>query len=201
MVDRVRVKKEVVRSRPAGWEDDERDSNIDPRSDYKAEYDKIAKMLCSKGATDTELADAFDVRVQTIYKWKHRYPSFAEALEAGKSEVFDPRVERTMAQMAIGYAIDIEEVKVTKDGDIVRYPIRKHYPPNVTAAIFWLKNRQPDRWRDVQDHNHNIKNLDNMSADDLRAEILRDAVEMGLSIPAMKKVAATGVVPPRSKMN
>jgi hypothetical protein len=23
-------------------------------------------------------------------------------------------------------------------------------PPNVTACIFWLKNRRPDRWRDVQ---------------------------------------------------
>ena len=30
---------------------------------------------------------------------------------------------------------------------------RNHFarqPPNTTAAIFWLKNRRPDRWRDVQ---------------------------------------------------
>ena len=26
--------------------------------------------------------------------------------------------------------------------------VTKHYPPDPTAAIFWLKNRQPDTWRD-----------------------------------------------------
>ena len=26
--------------------------------------------------------------------------------------------------------------------------VDKHYPPDSTAAIFWLKNRQPKVWRD-----------------------------------------------------
>ena len=41
----------------------------------------------------------------------------------------DDRVERSLYQLAIGW-----------NGN----------PPNTTAAIFWLKNRRPDRWRDVQ---------------------------------------------------
>ena len=27
-------------------------------------------------------------------------------------------------------------------------PYREHVPPDFTAHIFWLKNRQPARWRD-----------------------------------------------------
>jgi hypothetical protein len=34
----------------------------------------------------------------------------------------------------------------------VQIPIRKYYPPDTTACIFWLKNRKPDEWRDKLDH-------------------------------------------------
>lgn len=27
----------------------------------------------------------------------------------------------------------------------------EHFPPDTTAMIFWLKNRQPDKWRDKRD--------------------------------------------------
>jgi hypothetical protein len=30
----------------------------------------------------------------------------------------------------------------------------EHMPPDVTAAFIWLKNRDPDRWRDVQNVEH-----------------------------------------------
>nr|WP_274537699.1 DUF2824 family protein [Escherichia coli] len=35
---------------------------------------------------------------------------------------------------------------------IVETPLEKYYPPDTTAAIFWLKNRQKDKWRDKVDH-------------------------------------------------
>jgi len=28
-------------------------------------------------------------------------------------------------------------------------PYREHVPPDTTAAIFWLKNRDPAHWRDA----------------------------------------------------
>jgi hypothetical protein len=34
----------------------------------------------------------------------------------------------------------------------VETPLEKYYPPDTTAAIFWLKNRQKDKWRDKVDH-------------------------------------------------
>ena len=30
----------------------------------------------------------------------------------------------------------------------------EHLPPDVGAAFIWLKNRDPDRWRDVQNVEH-----------------------------------------------
>lgn len=32
--------------------------------------------------------------------------------------------------------------------------VTKHYPPDTTAAIFWLKNRKPNDWRDRKDITH-----------------------------------------------
>jgi len=61
-------------------------------------------------------------------RWKQKYPEFRCALKAGK-EASDDRVERSLYQLAIGW---------------------NGQPPNTTAAIFWLKNRRSDRWRDVQ---------------------------------------------------
>ena len=39
---------------------------------------------------------------------------------------------------------------MTRDGKIVEHKYIEHYPPDTTAALFWFKNRRPDRWRDVQ---------------------------------------------------
>ena len=33
-------------------------------------------------------------------------------------------------------------------------PMSSHMPPDVTACIFWMKNRMPERWRDVQNVDH-----------------------------------------------
>ena len=33
-------------------------------------------------------------------------------------------------------------------------PYVEHVPPDVTACIFWLKNRDPEHWRDVQNVDH-----------------------------------------------
>ena len=34
------------------------------------------------------------------------------------------------------------------DGQIVKTDVIKEYPPDPTSMIFWLKNRQPEKWRD-----------------------------------------------------
>src|SRR5690606_26574133 len=99
--------------------------------------------------TDQELADFFEVDVSTINNWKIDFPQFFESIKKGKI-LADSNVAERLYQRALGFEHDSEEIKVT-DGQVVRVPIRKIYPPDPTAAIFWLKNRRPKEWRDKQE--------------------------------------------------
>lgn len=117
---------------------------------YKPEYCEQAEKLCRLGATDIEIADFFDVEVRTLYRWKGEHEAFCQALKAGK-EISDERVERSLFARANGYEHDEVDIRVV-DKAIVQTPIRKYYPPDTTAAIFWLKNRRPDLWREKVDH-------------------------------------------------
>ncbi len=119
---------------------------------FKPEYIAQAEKLCLLGATDIEIADFFEVDVRTLYRWKGAYVEFCQALKAGK-EVSDNRVERSLFSRANGYEHDEVDIRVV-NGQIIQTPIRKFYPPDTTAAIFWLKNRKPADWRDKQDHEH-----------------------------------------------
>lgn len=117
---------------------------------FLPEYIEQARKLCMLGATDQEIADFFEVEVRTIYRWKAEHDEFCQSLKAGK-EVADERVERSLFQKAIGY--EQEEVKIFMPAgaeDPVYAPFRAKVAPDTTAAIFWLKNRRPDLWRDKQ---------------------------------------------------
>lgn len=115
---------------------------------YKPEYAEQALKLCQLGATDTELADFFDVDVRTVYRWKHDHDEFCQALKTGK-DIADERVERSLYQRAIGYEQD--EVKIFMPANAeqpVYVPYRAKIAGDTTAQIFWLKNRRKDTWRD-----------------------------------------------------
>lgn len=117
-------------------------------SKFKKEFVEQAYKLALLGATDDELADFFRVRVSTIHNWKKRHNEFLDALKRGK-EVADANVSDRLFQRAMGFEHDSEEIKVV-NGVVERVPVRKIYPPDPTSAIFWLKNRQPEKWRDKQ---------------------------------------------------
>ena len=125
-------------------------------SSYKPEYAKMALYLCKLGATDTDLAEAFGVSVVTIDNWKIKFrDEFLGSLKAGKEEA-DSLVERALFARATGYSYDAVKIFHTKEGKTVKVPYTEHVPPDVTAQIYWLKNRRPDRWRDVQNIDHAV---------------------------------------------
>lgn len=121
-------------------------------SKYKQEYIEQASKLCALGATDIEIADFFGVDVRTLYRWKGEQEAFCHALKVSK-EIADDRIERSLFARANGYEHDEVDIRVV-DHRIIKTAIRKFYPPDTTACIFWLKNRQPDKWRDKQDVEH-----------------------------------------------
>jgi hypothetical protein len=98
------------------------------KSVFRPEYILIAKACARFGAIEDEIANELNIGPATLDRWKQKYPEFRCALKAGK-EASDDRVERSLYQLAIGW---------------------NGQPPNTTAAIFWLKNRRPSEWRDVQ---------------------------------------------------
>jgi len=116
---------------------------------YKPEYCEQAHKLALLGATDNQLADFFKVTEQTINNWKIDFPEFFESLKLGKSEV-DARVVESLYKRATGYSHKEEKV-FNNQGEILTHETTKHYPPDSTSLIFWLKNRMPEEWRDRQE--------------------------------------------------
>lgn len=123
---------------------------------YKPEYAEQARKLCDvMAATDAELAGYFGVALSTLHLWKLNYPEFAQALAAGKGPAND-RVAKSLYDRAMGYSVTETDIRVVA-GKIVKTEVVKHYPPDVVAMIFWLKNRDSGKWSDKSEVDLNVK--------------------------------------------
>ena len=121
---------------------------------YQESYPDQARKLCLLNATDEDLADFFDVSVATISNWKNDHPEFLEAIKSGKDQA-DAHVAERLYNRAMGYSHKEDKI-FNNNGEPLIVETVKHYPPDTTAAIFWLKNRQRDKWRDVKDINGTV---------------------------------------------
>ena len=143
------------------------------KSEYRIEYADQALKLCLLGATDKELAEFFSVSEQTLNKWKKDYPEFLESLKKGKN-IADANVASRLYNRAIGYSCKATKF-ATSEGRITdSKEYIEHYPPDTTAAIFWLKNRQPEKWRDKKEVDANVNlgdELEGLSDEQLQAII------------------------------
>lgn len=74
-----------------------------------------------EGLTDEQIAKNININPATLYRWKIKESKICNALKKGK-EVVDFEVENALLKSAL-------------EG-------------NVTAQIFWLKNRRKLQWRD-----------------------------------------------------
>ncbi len=106
------------------------------------------------GLTDEQIAHNMGISPSTLYEWKKKHPEILEALKKGK-EVVDREVENALLKRALGYEYEevkqiIEKDEMGKDRKRIEKTI-KRVIPDVTAQIFWLKNRKPNEWRDKRD--------------------------------------------------
>lgn len=102
------------------------------------------------GLTDEQIAKNIGISRETLNQWKNKYADISDTLKRGK-EVVDYEVENALLKRALGYTV--KEEKLTKDGEVVE--LEREVPGDVTAQIFWLKNRKPDAWRDRPEDNGN----------------------------------------------
>ena len=116
----------------------------------KSKYDTHVKPYLDEiqgwamsGLTDEQIADNLGIAASTIYEYKKKYPEFSEALKKGK-DIADAQVVNALFKTATGFTY-YEDI-ATATGDVVQ--AQRYAKPNTKAQIIWLKNRQPDRWRD-----------------------------------------------------
>lgn len=120
------------------------------KSLYNPEFHpKKAGELALMGKTNPEIAQALGVTAETLNQWRKQFPEFSDAIKGNKDQA-DGKVVASLYQRACGYEYEEKSEKVDPEkGTIVTTTI-KQVAPDVTAQIFWLKNRQPKDWRDKQ---------------------------------------------------
>ena len=114
------------------------------------------------GLTDEQIAHNIGIRRETLYVWKNKYPNISNALKKGK-EVIDRQVENALLKRALGYEYEevktlVEEVDGKKKKKIEK--TKRHVPADVSAGIFWLRNRKGKAW----------SNRDLIDADKIKAD-------------------------------
>ena len=130
---------------------------------YHTNYAKLAALAVAAGHTEIEVANLLCISTGTLWNWKIKHKEFAEAVKTGRVQI-NERVVHSLYQRALGY---------DHNG--------KHYPADVTAIIWYLKNRMPEEWRDRQEQRHMVVQ-DNRTAAEILADLQRQMAEMGLDL-------------------
>lgn len=116
---------------------------------YKSdETPRMAYHLALLGATDRQLAEAFDVSIDTIELWKRSRDEFATALKLGKLTA-DAEVATAFFRCATGYNYTEDQVNVHR-GVVTVTKVERYKGPDAWAAAKWLAIRQRATWSEVQ---------------------------------------------------
>ena len=86
------------------------------------------------GLSKEQIAHNIGIGRTTLFEWEQKEPNIANTLKKGR-EVVDFEVENALLKNAL-------------DG-------------NVTAQIFWLKNRKKEQWREKVENNDEEKEIQN----------------------------------------
>jgi hypothetical protein len=92
-------------------------------SSYSPAILPVVRACATFGATAEEIANYLNIPWGSFKRWIYAEPELREALKRGR-DASDERVVDSLYRQALS--------------------------GNVTACIFWLKNRRPSEWRDVQ---------------------------------------------------
>lgn len=126
-----------------------------------------------QGLTDEQIAEKMGISRTTLYNWCNKHIDILNTLKKGK-DVIDVQVENALLKRALGYITTETKVKKEMGKITEEITITKEIPPDPTSAIFWLKNRRPEQWREKREVEQSIKQ--NAEIDEFSKTIL-DFVE------------------------
>ena len=131
------------------------------------------RKYCRFGLTDDQIRQLINVPKTSYYRHQQNNKDLWDSLKNEKLEA-DSHIIASLFKRATGF--EYKEVKkegVQKDGKLEIKSvteIKKYYPPDTTAIIYWLRNRQ--RWVDkidntLQDEPETPPDFDNMTNQEL----------------------------------
>ncbi len=103
------------------------------------------KEWAEQGLNDGQIAINLGVDVTTFSFWKRTKPEITILLEKARQPIVT-EVENALLKKALGTIV--EDITIEKCGrKKVIKKMKRTVPGDVKAMIFYLTNRQPDKWR------------------------------------------------------
>lgn len=114
---------------------------------YHEEFPRLVGVLILVGGILNDAADLLGVSVQVVEVWMKKYPDFVGSIKRA-SQNADERVKRSLYERAMGYEHRAVKIFYNPEQGPVCVPYTEKYAPDTGAMAFWLKNRDPDNWRE-----------------------------------------------------
>lgn len=129
---------------------------------------ELAKIygLCLLGLSDTEIAIYCTVDITTFQRWCVDWPKLAGVLREGREDA-DAEIAKSIFRRGNGYSHSEDVIKTVSGtvrtdknvkiiatsgrATVVAIKTTKNYPPDTQAGMYWLNNRQRDRWKNKID--------------------------------------------------
>jgi hypothetical protein len=108
---------------------------------FDARFIVFARKLALLGLSHAEIAKNLGADRHTFNNWRHLYPDFDAAIDAGRV-IADYEVVEALYKRCVGFE---HEMKIFRDGrEVIN---REYFPPDVAACKWWLVNRCPSKWK------------------------------------------------------
>lgn len=127
------------------------------KSGFNEKVGETILRLIKEGKTEAEIAEVIGVCTRTLSNWKGKNPELLHAVRESKL-VADELVEASLFRRAVGYSHPEEKLFAHEGKVLSKETVTKHYPPDTQAAMFWLRNRQPERWKEKTEGDVNVNN-------------------------------------------
>jgi len=112
------------------------------------DWQTIVYQLALKGATNRDLAEAFDVSIKTIEFWNRTNPEFRMAVRRGGMLALG-QVAESLFRCALGYEYEEDQVITYKGVNVDVVRVKKYAKPNAWAAYKILSLKDREHWHDT----------------------------------------------------